>query len=79
MCVKTRGIKKNIFHDRKDDFPVTIPRHLKPKICCYFENLAVNYYKFNARRSTDKFYKEQEIFGLNATAARALSNNQTWN
>ena len=32
---------------------------LNPKICCFFENLAVNYFPFTALDSVDKFSKEQ--------------------
>ena len=37
---------------------------LRPWICCFFKNLAVNYFTFTAVHSVDKFLNEQQIFGL---------------
>ena len=37
--------------------------YLRSKICCFFENLAVNYFTFTALQSVDKFSNEQQIFG----------------
>ena len=38
---------------------------LRPKICCFFENLALNYFTFTVLHSTDKFSNEHQILGLN--------------
>ena len=42
-------------------------RQVRPKICCFFDNLAFYYFTFTALRSTDKFSNEQQIFGLNSS------------
>ena len=33
----------------------------RPKICCYSENLAVNYFTFTAPHYADKFENKQQI------------------
>ena len=38
--------------------------YLRPKICCFFENLAVSYFMFTALHSADKFSYEYQILGL---------------
>ena len=38
---------------------------LSPKSCCFFENLAMNYFTFAALHSVNKFSNEQQILGLN--------------
>ena len=34
------------------------------RICCFFKNLAINYFTFTALHSADKFSKELQILGL---------------
>ena len=34
------------------------------KICCFFQNLFINYFTLTAFYSVDKFSNEQQIFGL---------------
>ena len=38
---------------------------LYPKICCYVENLSIDYFTFSSFYSADKLSNEQQIFGLN--------------
>ena len=40
------------------------PSQLRPKICCSFKNLAVNYVTLTALHSTVKILNEQQILGL---------------
>ena len=42
---------------------------VRPKICRFFENLAVNHITFAALHSADKYSNEQQIFGLNTDLA----------
>ena len=44
--------------------PPTFSGEIRPKICCFFESLADNYFTFYASHSADKFSNVQQIFGL---------------
>ena len=46
---------------------------IKPKICCYFINLAVNYLTFTALHSVDKFTNVQRILGSTCITRTACS------
>ena len=49
---------------------------LRPKICCFFENLAVTYFTLSALHSADKFSYEQQIFGLIRPSSSSTSNEE---
>ena len=48
---------------------------LRPKTCCFFENLTVNYFTFALLDSADKFSIEQQVFVLHILN-EASSNSQ---
>ena len=37
---------------------------VRPKICCFFEKLSVDYFTLTALHFADKFSNEQQILGL---------------
>ena len=39
-------------------------QQVRPRICCFFEKLSVNYFTFSALYSADKFSNEQKILGI---------------
>ena len=41
-----------------------VSREIRPKICSFFENSAVDYFTFTALNSADEFSNEQQISGL---------------
>ena len=51
---------------------------VRPKICCSFENLAINYFTFTAFHSADKFSNEQQIFGLTWSLLRFFELAVVW-
>ena len=47
-----------------DTFLLQKPSYVRPKVCCFFKNLAINYFPFTALYSADKFSSEQQTSGL---------------
>ena len=62
VCIMARS------HPGDSNISFITQGEIRPKICCFFENLGVNHFTFTALHSADKFSKEQLIFGLRPCA-----------
>ena len=59
-----RGEKSVMGLERFRLTPKKFVAEIRPNICCFFINLVMNYFTFNALHSVDKLSNKQQIFGL---------------
>ena len=53
-----------LFHSEGRCRTLNWEEKVRPKICCFLKNLAVNYFTISAYRSANKFSNEHQILGL---------------